>query len=265
MGFTRWHNRCFGLPCMNVSLYQAAAALNANSRWQEVISSNLASSSVPGFKKQELSLAAVRAGLMPVSSLNSSNLPQFFTVPKATSTTSFAAGEMRPTGNKSDVAIEGKGFFSVKLPNGSTVFTRDGEFQTNSKGQLVTKEGYTVLGETGPVILDLANPTPMSISATGEVSQGPDLKGKLKVTEFNKPELLTQISGGYFSANSPGLKPQTGASTIRQGYLEGSNTSVVGEMANMMTAARSFEANQHIIQIQDERLGKTISDLGNPT
>ena len=250
---------------MNVSLYQAAAALNANSRWQEMISGNLASSSVPGFKKQELSLAAVRAGLMPSSGLNSSNLPQFFTLPKATSSTCFLSGDMQSTGDKNDVAIEGKGFFSVQLPNGSTVLTRDGEFQVRSKGQLVTKEGYAVLGDSGSINLDLSNPAPMSISANGTVSQGADQKGKLKISEFDKPELLTQISGAYFMANNPNLQSQPSASTLRQGYLEGSNTSVVSEMANMMTAMRSFEANQHIIQIQDDRLGKTISDLGNPT
>jgi flagellar basal-body rod protein FlgF len=256
---------------MNVSLYQAAAALNANSRWQDVISGNLASSSIPGFKKQELSLAAVRAGLMPSSNLNGSNLPQFFTVPKATSSTSFLAGEMQATDDKNDVAIEGKGFFSVQLPNGTTAFTRDGEFHVTSAGKLVTKDGYAVLSDRGtagvptPIQLDLTNRAPMSISATGVVSQGSAEAGKLKITEFDKPELLTQISGAYFTANDPKLVSSTGASTVRQGYLEGSNISVVGEMANMITAMRSFEANQHIIQMQDDRLGKTISDLGSPT
>ena len=177
---------------MNVSLYQAAAALNANSRWQEVISGNLASSSIPGFKKQELSMEAVRAGLMPSSGLNSSNLPQSFAVPKATSSTCFLSGEMQATGNKNDVAIEGKGFFSVELPNGSTVFTRDGEFQINSKAQLVTKEGFTVLGDAGPINLNPSNPAPMSISASGVVSQGAEQRGKLKISEFDKPQLLTR-------------------------------------------------------------------------
>jgi flagellar basal-body rod protein FlgF len=250
---------------MNVSLYQAASALNANSRWMDVISGNLASSSIPGFKKQELSLAAVRAGLMPSSNPNSPNLPQFFTVPKAAASTSFLSGDMQATGIKNDVAVEGKGFLSVELPNGSTVYTRDGEFQVNSKSQLVTKEGYTVLGDSGTINLDPANTAPMSISATGVVSQGSEQKGKLKLTEFDKPQLLTQISGAYFAANDKKIVSSASTSTVRQGYLEGSNTSVVGEMANMMTAMRSFEANQKIIQIQDERLGKTISELGNPT
>jgi flagellar basal-body rod protein FlgG len=120
------------------------------------------------------------------------------------------------------------------------------------------------MGSSGPINLDLNNPAPMSISASGEVSQGSEDEGKLQISEFDKPGLLTQISGAYFLANNPSLQTQPSTSTLRQGYLEGSNTSVVREMANMMTAMRSFEANQHIIQIQDDRLGKTISDLGNP-
>ena len=104
----------------------------------------------------------------------------------------------------------------------------------------------------------------MSISASGDISQGSEVRGKLKVTDYDKPELLTQISGSYFLANNTALRTQPTTASLRQGYLEGSNTSVVGEMANMMTAMRGFEANQHIIQIQDDRLGKTIADLGNP-
>ncbi len=249
---------------MNVSLYQAAAALDANSRWQEVIADNLASSSVPGFKKQELSIAAVQAGLMPAGTVNSAGLPQYFSMPKASTTTSFRAGDLQFTGNKNDVAIEGTGFFEVRLPNGVKAETRDGEFQINRQGQLVTKEGYTVLGEAGPLQLNPADPNPLSISATGDVSQGPNLEGKLKITEYTKPELLTQISSGYFLANNAKLQTRPATSTLRQEYLEGANTSAVTEMANMMTAMRGFEANEKVIQIQDDRLGKTISDLGNP-
>jgi len=250
---------------MNVSLYQAAAALNANSRWQEVISENLASSSVPGFKKQELSVAAVQAGLLPASSLNSPNGPQFFSMPHASASTSFVSGDFQFTGNKNDMAIEGRGFFQVRLPNGSFASTRNGEFQVSPRGQLITKEGYAVMGDSGPIQLDPSIPDPISIAPTGEVSQGANLVGKLKITEFNNPALLTQISGGYFIANNnPNLHTNPGpvTSTVRQGYLETSNTSVVREMANMMTAMRMFEANQHVIQIQDDRLGKVISELG---
>lgn len=249
---------------MNVSMYQAAAALNANSRWQEVIAENLAAGAVPGYKKQQLTVEAVRSGLMPAGSLNSSNGPQFFSLPKAVSSTNFSPGDMQYTGNKSDVAISGKGFFSVSMPNGVTGLTRDGEFTVNAQGQLVTKQGYAVMGEGGAIQLDMNNPSPISVASDGTVSQGGEAKGKLKLTEFDNPGLLTQAGGGFFAATNPKIHAVTSTSTVRQGYLEGSNTSVVSEMANMISAERGFEANQHIIQIQDERMGKVISDLGTP-
>ena len=242
---------------MNVSLYQAAAALNANAKWQDVISQNLASSSIPGYRRQELTTEATQAGLLSGSGSNS----QYFSLPKTTTGTSFATGDTQFTGNKNDVAIEGTGFFEVQLPNGTTAMTRDGEFQVNSKGQLVTKEGYPVMGDSGAIQLDIHSGSALSISSSGEITQGEQTRGKLKLTDYDKPGQLTQIGGSYFLANSKSLHATTATGTLRQGYLEGSNTSTVREMANMITAMRSFEANQHVVQIQDDRLGKTISDL----
>src|SRR5437868_6798651 len=131
---------------MNVGLYQAAAALNANSRWQESIAENLASSSIPGFKKQELSFRAIAAGLVPAATQGN----QHFSLPHAAPATNFSAGELKFTGAKTDVALEGSGFFAVQMPDGATAYTRDGEFQMNASGQLVTKQGHAVLGEAGP-------------------------------------------------------------------------------------------------------------------
>jgi flagellar basal-body rod protein FlgF len=251
---------------MNVSLYQAASALNANLRWQEVISENLASSAIPGFKKREISFSAVQGGSLPSSTSGQLALPQSNSLPRATIATSFQPGEMKPTDVKTDLAIEGSAFFEVQLPNGNPAYTRDGEFQVDAHGQLVTKEGYPVMSDSGPIQFDLNNPVPMSVSPNGEVSQGPDLKGKLKLVEFTKPQLLTQVSGGYFIAQDPNLVGQSSTtSTVRQGYLEGANTTTVAEMANLLSALRTFEANQRIIQLQDDRMARTISELGNPS
>ena len=251
---------------MNVSLYQAAAALNANARWQELISENLASSAIPGYKKKDLAIAAVEAGLLPAGALDSQGRPAVFALPKATAAVNFLPGEMRVTGVKTDVAIDGPGFFEVQLPDGSSAHTRDGEFHINAQGQLVTKEGYLVMGETGPIQIDPRNSAELSISATGEVTQGIDRRGKLKLMEFDDPKLLRQITGGYFLADDPNLNgaPST-RSTLRQGFLETANVSTVTEMANLMTAMRTFEANQRIIQLQDERIGRVINELGNPS
>ncbi len=239
--------------------------MNANSRWQDMVSENLAASGVPGYRRQELTLAATQAGLMPSSNFGSKDLPQSFSVPKASTSTCFQPGDVLFTGVKTDTAIDGKGFFQVQFPDGNTAYTRDGEFQVNSKGDLVTKEGYAVLGQSGPIQLDPHATQSISISAAGDITQGGSSKGKLAMTDFAKPELLTQISGAYFEAKDSKAGGQASNSTVRQGYLESSNTSTVREMANMITSMRGFEANQHVIQIQDDRMGKTISELGNPT
>lgn len=236
--------------------------MSANARWQEAVSENLASASIPGFKKQSLSFDAVQAGVMPQGTLG---VPQHFSLPRANLTTNFAQGELRATGISTDVAIEGRGFFEVQLANGATAYTRDGEFQINSLGQLTTKQGSLVLGDTGPIQLDRNNASPVSISATGEVSQGTELKGRLKITDFDQPGLLTQVSGGFFMATDLNLLPiEVAQPSLRQGFLEAANTSPVTEMASMISMMRAFESNQRLVQIHDERMGRAISELGNP-
>ncbi len=239
---------------MNVSLYQAAAAMNASARWQDIISQNLASSSVPGFKKQDITFSTIQAAQgQNASAMN------------VQAVTNFQQGQIRPTSVPTDVAIEGDGFFEVQLPSGKTAYTRDGEFQFNAQGQLVSKQGYLVQTDGGPIQIDQKIAGPISISADGTVSQGNNQLGKLKITTFNDPHLLTQIGNSYFSADNSKLMATTVASpTVRQGYLEAGNTSSIGEMANLISAMRQFEANQRVVQVNDDRMSRAISELGNP-
>ncbi|MBI4326430.1 MAG: flagellar hook-basal body protein [Chloroflexi bacterium] len=251
---------------MNVSLFQAASALQANERWQEMIAENMASSSIPGYKKQELSFTAVEVGLLPQSSLAPNNAPRHFVLPHARTVTSFLPGEMQLTGVKTDVAIDGSGFFEVQLPSGSTAYTRNGAFEINAQGELVTKAGYPVMGTSGTIQIDRNNPAPLSISPAGNVSQGLDNKGKIKVVDFSDPHLLTTLSGSYFLAENPNLLAnESPVAALRQGFLEGTNTLPVMEMGSLLTAMRTYEANQRIIQLQDERMARAISELGNPS
>jgi flagellar basal-body rod protein FlgF len=247
---------------VNVSLYQAAAAMSANARWQEVISENLASASIPGFKKQDMSFDAVQSGIM------SQAVPDGrvqFSMPRASTSTNFSQGSLRETGVNTDVAIDGKGFFEVQMPSGASAYTRDGEFHINSSGQLVNKQGFPIIGESGPIQIDTKSGGPISISPTGEVSQGADIRGKLKVVDFNKPELLTQISGGHFVNKNPAMQAvEVPMTSVRQGFLESANTSAVNEMSNLISVMRSFESSQKIMQVHSDRMSRTISELGNP-
>ncbi len=252
------------MPGVNISLYQAASALNANARWQEVIAENMAASSVPGYKAQNVSFKAVEAGMMP-GGVNPSERTGW-SMPEPTTNTSFAQGEMRFTGAPTDVGIQGSGFFEVQMPNGALAYTRDGEFQVNSNGNLTTKQGYVVMGDSGPIQLDRAASEPITIAEDGTVSQGANVKGTLKIVDYTKPELLTPISGGVFLARDPNLEVATSTvHTVRQSYLEQANTSAVTEMANLVTVMRASEANQRVIQMQDERMGRAITELGNPS
>jgi flagellar basal body rod protein FlgG len=245
---------------MNVSLYQAAAAMNAQARWQELITQNLAAGAVPGFRKQDISFSTVEAGLDSTASTLSGLR---YMIPAASAATNFQQGEIRATGSSMDFAIEGPGFFEVQLPDGSRAYTRNGELQLSAQGQLVTNQGFPVLGEGGPIQLDPNNAAPVTMSPSGDISQGDQVKGRVRLVEFSQPGSLTPTSGGLFLANQPGTQPVTAtASSIRQGFLEGSNASPTAEMASLITSMRLFEANQKVLQAQDDRMGRAITDLG---
>jgi len=258
-----WHNRCLASSVMDVSLYQAAAAMNATAQWQDLIVENLGSAAIPGARKQEISFSDVQNGLASNAS-GSVNLGDY--VPKANTVINFSAGELRPTGNAMDFALEGPGFFTVQTPNGQHIYTRDGEFQLNAKGQLVTKQGYAVLGVGGPLQLNPNSPGDITISATGDVSQGEQTIGKLALAEFENPQLLTRIGAGTFRADDAGVAPVPASSTqVRQSFIESANASPTTEMASLITAMRMFESNQKVLQMQGDRMSRVITDLGGTT
>jgi flagellar basal-body rod protein FlgG len=249
---------------MNVSLYEAAAGMNASTRWQDIISQNLTSSSIPGSRKQHVSFSAVEAGL--TNPINGS-VTNKYVMPTTKTTSSFTQGELRPTGLSTDVAIEGTGMLEVLLPDNTHAYTRNGELNMNAQGQLVTRQGYKVLTEAGsPITLNPQNPTPIHISTDGQVSQGVEVRGRIGLVDFNKPDLLKSIGNSCYVASDPAIKPTKAInSTLVQGCLEAANSSPTLEMSNLITAMRMFESNQKAMSLQDERMGKTISDLGSPS
>jgi flagellar basal body rod protein FlgG len=135
----------------------------------------------------------------------------------------------------------------------------------DATGQLVTQQGYAVLGEGGPLQLDLGTPHTISISPDGQVSQGVEARGRLRAVEFEDPKRLTRIGQGLFLAQDPTARPSDATQTrFHQGALEAANTVAATEMASLLTALRLYEANQRVIQTQDDRMGKAIAELGQP-
>ncbi len=245
---------------MDVSLYQAAAAMNATAKWQDLIAENLAAASISGARKQEISFQNVEAGL---ASNMSGSAVSSYSIPTANVAINFQQGDLRATGNQMDFAVEGPGFFTVEAKDGTKYYTRDGEFQLDSTGQLVTKQGYAVLSTTGPMQFNPNSSGPITISAGGDVSQGDQVKGKLALVEFNDPQKLTPVGTATFEADPTTVPPVSATKTnVRQGFVEGANTSPTTEMASMITAMRLFESNQKVLQMQSDRMSKAISELG---
>jgi flagellar basal body rod protein FlgG len=240
--------------------------MKATARWQEAIAENLSSSSIPGFKRQNLTFGAVEAGLMGSRTTGINGASRHFSLPKSTASTDFQPGELKPTGVPTDLAIEGRGFFEVQLPNGARAYTRAGEFHANAQGQLVTQQGYPVQGLAGAIQMDATNASPVTVSASGEVSQGGNSRGTVKIMDFADYNRLEGLGGGYFRSPDPKVLPKPATSvSLHQGFLESANTSTVAEMASLLASVRLFEANQKVILSQDERLARLIADVGSPS
>lgn len=248
---------------MDISVYQAAAAMNASSRWQEVIADNLSASQIPGFKKQDMTFRSVQAGFMADKAGSSSAASQRYVMPLANSVTNFMPGELQPTGNPTDLAIEGSGFFTIQMPDGSTGYSRDGEFRLNPKGDLISKQGLPVMGENGPIQTEL-NGVPVTVNSEGEVRQAGTVKGKLAISEFTDPTALVMNGYGFYVTGPNAVARGITDTTVRQGFVEHANTSTMVEMSSLITAMRFYEANQRVIQTEDERVSKLITEIGNP-
>ena len=250
---------------MNVSLYQAASALEGNLQRQHAIAENLASSSVPGFKRHNITFHAVDASMFDESLKAAGQTQVHWMMPRFIVSTDFQQGALMPTGDNTNVALDGPGFFSVTGKDGETLYTRDGSFRTNNLGQLIAKDGNLLQAVGGgPITVDTNSKHPVTIAKDGTVSQGGPSLGRLNVVSFAEEDLpkLQRINAGYFT--SGGLTPlpaDESETSVAMGFLEGANTSPSHEMGQLMTTLRHFEANQKIMKIQDQHMGRLIREL----
>ena len=249
---------------MNVSLFQAAAALDGNLQWQQMIAQNLAASSVPAFKRSDISFHTIQAGVLGAGSndLISQGIPTL--LPSPTIATTFQQGTLQPTGDKTDMALQGPGFFKIQQPDGSIVYTRDGGIKLNKDGQMLDKHGNAFLSEVdAPIELDPKRPLDIKITEAADVSQGGPPIGTLGIVEFQDPTQLQPIGGGYFKA-LPGAQPVPSTlmtTTVHHETSEQANVVPTKEVSTLLLALRHYEANQKVIQMHDERMGRMIQEL----
>lgn len=177
-----------------------------------------------------------------------------------------AQGPMERTGNPLDVALDGKGYLAVQTPRGER-YTRNGALQVNADGQLVTAEGYAVLGDSGPITFQ-RNDQSISISADGRVSaregnntRTESLRGKIRIVGFDKPEQLQKEGASVFLAPDGVVQQPETRSKIVQGSIEKSNVHAVIEMTRMIEVTRSYTQVATLIAQQAELSRTSIAKL----
>jgi flagellar basal-body rod protein FlgG len=258
---------------MNLSLYSAATGMEAQELNLNTISNNLANVNTPGFKKsriefQDLLYSNTRTSGADTGAGNL--LPNGIEIGNGTRAAAtskiFQQGQSNATGQQLDLAVSGDGFFEVQKPDGTLSYTRDGSFKLNANGQVVTADGFPVLSGFQAIP---AGTTGVTISSSGSVS----LTGAAGVTTFQltlarfaNPAGLQSLGGNLYAETpasgtaSTGQPATNGYGSIMQGYLEGSNVSMVEEMVNLIAAQRAYEINSKAVQASDQML-QNVSNM----
>lgn len=253
------------------SLWTARTGLDAQQTQLDVISNNLANVSTNGFKRsravfEDLLYQTLRQpGAQSTQQTQISSGLQIGTGVRPIATERIhTQGNLQQTGNALDVAIQGEGFFQIQMPDGTTNYTRDGAFQLDNQGQIVTASGYAL----SPAIIIPNDTQTITIGKDGTVSvlqagqNAPTEVGSLQIATFVNPGglqsagenlFLETASSGTPTPNQPG---SNGAGVLNQNYVETSNVNVAEELVQMIVTQRAYELNSRAIQTSDQMLGR---------
>ncbi len=254
---------------MNPALWAAKTGLDAQQTRMTVVSHNLANVNTSGFKKgravfEDLLYQNVRqVGAATSQDTQAPSGLALGTGVRVVATEKlYTQGSLSQTGNSMDLAIQGRGFFQVLLPDGTFGYTRDGSFQVNSQGELVTSSGYRVQ----PGINIPSGAQTVTIGADGVITAQiagqatPTTVGTIQLSDFVNPAglqargenlALETAASGPAQTSTPGLN---GLGTVQQGAVESSNVNVVEEMVNMIETQRAYEMNTKAISTTDQML-----------
>lgn len=261
---------------MNSALWVAKTGLDAQATRMTVISNNLANVATTGFKKgrasfEDLLYQNVRqaGGQTSQQTQSPTGLTLGTGVRVVATDRQFAQGNLAQTNNPLDVAVNGRGFFQITLPDGSNAYTRDGGFQVDSQGQLVTSSGFPV----APGITIPEGAQSVTIGADGTVSAqlageaaGQEV-GSLALADFINPAGLQSQGENLYVETAASGPPQTGTPGLNgmgrvvQGALESSNVNVVEELVNMIETQRAYEMNSKAISTTDQMLAYVSNNL----
>ncbi len=236
-------------------LYTSASGMIPRIKKQELTANNIANVSTPGFKRDMLftkELSKAEQKMAPRrSDWEQPMVDELYT--------DYSPGAFDKTGNPLDLAIDGDGFFTLELADGTRALTRAGSFTVNSDGFLIFPGGALVLGEGGPIEVGNGKVT---VSQSGEVEVDGFVVSRIVPKTVEDLTALQKIGDSMYALpDSAELIPVT-TSTIRQGYVETANVDIVREMIDMIISFREYEANARAMQTQDRSLEHLFNRVG---
>ncbi len=263
----------------------------AQQRKVETIANNIANANTPGFKKDEVTfkehLTAIDKGLEDIDVPRKEFSPDDFYrtqgaqnshVKVAGTYTSFEQGQLEPTNNPLDLALNGKGFIEILTPNGIR-YTRRGILNLNKQGELVTENNYKVLSgvtdkkpngerelasaeDINKRIIKLPSIERLSINLQGDIYTKDGLINKISVVEFNDMHALRKEGSSlYINNDQANIKRDNIKTSINQGFVELSNVNAIKEMSELIKAHRHFDNIQKAIKVYDTITGKSVNDI----
>jgi len=250
------------------ALYSAASGMAAQQMNVDNIANNLANANTNGFKMRRtqfqdlLYQSYVQPGAAAATqTIVPSGLQVGLGTRPASNEIIFSEGSFQQTDNPLDLVIQGKGFFQVLLPTGQLAYTRDGGFQLDRNGNLVTSSGNMVQPQitipSQAQSITIASDGTVTYSQPGQTAS--QVAGQIQLAIFPNPAGLNSIGQNMFQPTDASGDPvvanpggQEGLGTLMQGYTEGSNVSVVEEFINMIVSQRAYEANSKVVKAADE-------------
>ncbi len=224
----------------------------------DMTANNLANMTTTGFKSERL----VMRELSEKPAAATENIADIAFVDGWMLQRDFSSGPITRTGNPLDVAIEGEGFFVVQTDNGDA-YTRDGGFALDGEGQLITRTGYVVVGEGGPIVVD-PEAGEITVRADGVITQNEVEAGKLRLAAFDTPEALEKIGANLWRANDEAARAPENV-RVAGGFLEQSNVNAISELTQMISISQSYQSVARIISQSDELRASSIEKLARLT
>ncbi len=169
-----------------------------------------------------------------------------------------AQGSIEQTDNPFNIALNGPGFMAIQAPDGSVGYTRDGNFQKDAQGTLVSSAGYPIMGQGGPITIP-SNATEISIDEKGVISDQNGIIGQLQIVEFDNIQQLKPIGNNIYAYD--GNTKNAEKTVVKQGFLEKSNVNPITEMTKMIEILRQYQSTQKLLEGEHERLRSAIRKL----